>query len=304
MRSDDRSCASASPTRPSTATTTPAKRRDPDAAADAAQPRRPVRRRLAHRRRRRLPARPARGRLRQHHPRLHRRRAARRAARARSRARSRPRTPTASCAARSSAFRRASILRETPLTAARRRRSRDFADDVRARGRRRRARRCCTRCSTRLHERDDVRRRPDPCRRRRRPRPSRSSAASARTSPTSSSPRARSLGIPARYVGGYFRRADGVTEQEAGHAWAEAYRRRISAGSASIPPTASAPTDAHVRVAVGLDYLGAAPVRGTPLRRRRRDAGRRRSRSIRRAGRRRSQSHDALRCAAASQSPL
>jgi hypothetical protein len=35
----------------------------------------------------------------------------------------------------------------------------------------------------------------------------------------------------------------------------------ISAGSPSILPT-EFPTDAHVRVAVGLDYLGAAPVRG------------------------------------------
>src|SRR5262249_30524067 len=34
---------------------------------------------------------------------------------------------------------------------------------------------------------------------------------------------ARSLGVPARYVGGYFRRADGVVWQEAGHAWAEAF---------------------------------------------------------------------------------
>src|SRR5262249_39822918 len=32
---------------------------------------------------------------------------------------------------------------------------------------------------------------------------------------------ARSLGHPSRYVGGYFHRADGVTRQEAGHAWAE-----------------------------------------------------------------------------------
>src|SRR5947209_13829570 len=31
---------------------------------------------------------------------------------------------------------------------------------------------------------------------------------------------ARHLGIPARYVGGYFHRADGVVNQEAGHAWA------------------------------------------------------------------------------------
>src|SRR6201981_3992442 len=34
---------------------------------------------------------------------------------------------------------------------------------------------------------------------------------------------ARSLDIPARYVGGYFHRADGVVQQEAGHAWAEAF---------------------------------------------------------------------------------
>ena len=34
---------------------------------------------------------------------------------------------------------------------------------------------------------------------------------------------ARSLGIPARYVSGYFHRADGVNEQQAGHAWAEAF---------------------------------------------------------------------------------
>ncbi len=57
-------------------------RRDPDAAADAAQPRRPVCRELAHRRVGELPARPARGRVRQHHPCVHRRGAVLRAARA------------------------------------------------------------------------------------------------------------------------------------------------------------------------------------------------------------------------------
>src|SRR5437868_2636272 len=31
---------------------------------------------------------------------------------------------------------------------------------------------------------------------------------------------ARSLAIPARYIGGHFSRNDGVTQQEAGHAWA------------------------------------------------------------------------------------
>ena len=73
---------------------------------------------------------------------------------------------------------------------------------------------------------------------------------------------ARSLDIPARYVGGHFRRADGVTAQEAGHAWAEAYVENL--GWLGFDPTNGiCITDAHVRVAVGLDYLGAAPVRGT-----------------------------------------
>src|SRR6201999_2207495 len=34
---------------------------------------------------------------------------------------------------------------------------------------------------------------------------------------------ARELSCPARYVSGYFHRADGVVRQEAGHAWAEAH---------------------------------------------------------------------------------
>jgi transglutaminase-like putative cysteine protease len=72
---------------------------------------------------------------------------------------------------------------------------------------------------------------------------------------------ARHLDIPARYVGGYFHRADGVTQQDAGHAWAEAYVPSI--GWVAFDPTNGiCATDAHVRVAVGLDYLGAAPVRG------------------------------------------
>jgi len=73
---------------------------------------------------------------------------------------------------------------------------------------------------------------------------------------------ARELGIPARYVGGHFHRADGVIVQEAGHAWAEAYVENL--GWVGFDPTNGiSTTDAHVRVAMGLDYLGAAPVRGT-----------------------------------------
>jgi transglutaminase-like putative cysteine protease len=72
---------------------------------------------------------------------------------------------------------------------------------------------------------------------------------------------ARSLAIPARYVGGYFRRNDGVTAQDAGHAWAEAHVPGLG-WVAFDAANGICATDAHVRVAVGLDYLGAAPVRG------------------------------------------
>jgi transglutaminase-like putative cysteine protease len=73
---------------------------------------------------------------------------------------------------------------------------------------------------------------------------------------------ARSLGLPARYIGGHFHRADGIAEQEAGHAWAEAFVPDLG-WVAFDPANGISATDAHVRVAVGLDYLGAAPVRGS-----------------------------------------
>jgi transglutaminase-like putative cysteine protease len=72
---------------------------------------------------------------------------------------------------------------------------------------------------------------------------------------------ARHLGIPARYVSGYFHRADGVVEQEAGHAWAEAFVPDLGWVAFDAANGISA-TDAHLRVAIGLGYLGAAPVRG------------------------------------------
>jgi transglutaminase-like putative cysteine protease len=73
---------------------------------------------------------------------------------------------------------------------------------------------------------------------------------------------ARHLGIPSRYIGGHFYRADGVTEQDAGHAWAECYIEDFG-WIGFDPSNGICPTDAHVRVAAGLDYLGASPVRGT-----------------------------------------
>jgi transglutaminase-like putative cysteine protease len=73
---------------------------------------------------------------------------------------------------------------------------------------------------------------------------------------------ARHLGIPARYVSGYFFRSDGVVEQEAGHAWAEA--KIPGLGWVGFDPANGISAGAaHVRVAIGLDYLGAAPIRGT-----------------------------------------
>ena len=73
---------------------------------------------------------------------------------------------------------------------------------------------------------------------------------------------AREIGFPARYVAGYFHRGDGVVRQEAGHAWAEAHVPDFG-WVAFDAANGICATDAHIRIAVGLDYLGAAPVRGT-----------------------------------------
>ena len=73
---------------------------------------------------------------------------------------------------------------------------------------------------------------------------------------------ARSGGVPARFVSGHFLRADGALYQEAGHAWAEAFVPDLG-WVGFDPANCVCTTDAHVRVAIGLDYLGAAPVRGT-----------------------------------------
>ncbi|MFZ4690253.1 MAG: transglutaminase family protein [Polymorphobacter sp.] len=72
---------------------------------------------------------------------------------------------------------------------------------------------------------------------------------------------ARYLGIPARYVSGHLVRADGLVTQPAGHAWVEAYLPDL--GWTGFDPTnGMSTTEAYLRVAVGLDYLDAAPVRG------------------------------------------
>lgn len=76
---------------------------------------------------------------------------------------------------------------------------------------------------------------------------------------------ARHFGFPARYISGYLV-GDGSSAEEgaghqAGHAWAEVYVEGF--GWVGFDATNNlCPTDAYVRVAVGLDYLSAAPVRG------------------------------------------
>lgn len=71
----------------------------------------------------------------------------------------------------------------------------------------------------------------------------------------------RQLDIPARYVGGYMFRSDGENQQNAGHAWAEAWIDNIG-WVAFDPAHGLCPDDAYVRVAVGLDFLAASPIRG------------------------------------------
>jgi transglutaminase-like putative cysteine protease len=75
---------------------------------------------------------------------------------------------------------------------------------------------------------------------------------------------ARAVEIPARYVSGYFHRSDGVFDQAAGHAWAEAYIDDL--GWVGFDPAHGiSPDECYVRVAAALDYLGAAPVRGARM---------------------------------------
>jgi len=73
---------------------------------------------------------------------------------------------------------------------------------------------------------------------------------------------ARSGGVPARFVSGHFLRSDDTVHQQAGHAWAEAFVPKLGWVGFDAA-NAICTTDAHARVAIGLDYLGAAPVRGT-----------------------------------------
>jgi transglutaminase-like putative cysteine protease len=72
----------------------------------------------------------------------------------------------------------------------------------------------------------------------------------------------RSSGIPARYVSGYFLNRNRRHENEASHAWIEAYVPGY--GWAAYDPTHDRPADErYVKVATGRDYADIRPVSGT-----------------------------------------
>jgi transglutaminase-like putative cysteine protease len=71
---------------------------------------------------------------------------------------------------------------------------------------------------------------------------------------------ARALGVPTRCISGYFSPLDRAAPQDCGHAWVEAHVPGLG-WVGFDPANGLCVTDRHVRVAMGLDYLGAAPVR-------------------------------------------
>jgi len=73
---------------------------------------------------------------------------------------------------------------------------------------------------------------------------------------------ARLMGIPARYVSGHLHRSDGIIDQEASHAWAEAWVQDLGWVGFDVA-NGICPTPHHVRIACAPDALGATPVRGS-----------------------------------------
>jgi transglutaminase-like putative cysteine protease len=71
---------------------------------------------------------------------------------------------------------------------------------------------------------------------------------------------ARNVGIPARYVSGYLWTEE-QDQGEAAHAWAEAYIEDLGWVGFDVA-NRICPSEHHLRVASGLDYLEAAPIRG------------------------------------------
>ncbi len=72
---------------------------------------------------------------------------------------------------------------------------------------------------------------------------------------------ARALGAPARYVSGYVAESETLPHAGGAHAWAEAYLPDYGWIGFDCA-NGLCPIDTHIRVAAGLDYADAAPVRG------------------------------------------
>lgn len=72
---------------------------------------------------------------------------------------------------------------------------------------------------------------------------------------------ARAMDVPCRYVSGYLA-IDGQIEQTAMHAWCEAHVDELG-WVGFDPANGVSPDGRYVRVAVGLDYEDAAPIRGS-----------------------------------------
>ena len=72
---------------------------------------------------------------------------------------------------------------------------------------------------------------------------------------------ARAEGVPARYVSGYQFAEGRARDEHASHAWVELHIEDL--GWVAFDPTAGASSsESYIRVAIGLDYLSAGPVRG------------------------------------------
>ena len=72
---------------------------------------------------------------------------------------------------------------------------------------------------------------------------------------------ARLLGVPTRYVSGYVHVHGTGADETASHAWSEAWVESLGWVAFDVTNEICA-NDAHVRLAVGPDYLSCAPVRG------------------------------------------
>jgi transglutaminase-like putative cysteine protease len=71
---------------------------------------------------------------------------------------------------------------------------------------------------------------------------------------------ARQLGIPARYVSGYVYSPAHAADHVSSHAWAEAWVDGV--WYSFDVANAVAANEHHLKLAIGMDYLDACPVRG------------------------------------------